>query len=511
MKIILFIIILSSNLFSIEFIRNEKLDKHQALVWSEIVNNDHYVLTRKNYNLALKKGVPGLFKINQNGDFQEIEMKYLENDTLKDIYIEASSSVIANSKGEIYFNGDYIYKYSNNQWEKLDIGYSKNTLSRIQSIMIDSKDNLWVTFYTNEKAYLVKYNSSTKVIFEVKNNQFAFTEGDGNKTNMVELSNGLIAIHKLWSVNEENYKNEVNEVNNDLWLINQEGEIVNKLSLELSCSFPYYKDFNMSSPTSLNKALTDIYENSRNEVYFSTKSSRITKIDEGNNLIYYPCCQGLSTYNLNSEQWFIFNKVNRLPDDLMENAPYEMNNPIYSVIELSDGRMMFTGGQGFYIVNKDNNIVEVDNQMLLSNGKMIVIGDDMYSEEMFNIRIGRLFGQNINSGLEEGFSRIQKSDNGDLFFFNPYGIFIVNENNFLVSDVKQEDEMFLIYPNPSVDNIKINGVALNSNYKLLNIFGETVLTGIYTGSINVSNLSTGSYFVQVIIDSELKNLKLIKN
>ena len=69
MKLILIIIILNSNLFSIVFIRNEKLDKHQALVWSEIVNNEHYVLTRKSYNLALKKGTPGLFKINQIGFF----------------------------------------------------------------------------------------------------------------------------------------------------------------------------------------------------------------------------------------------------------------------------------------------------------------------------------------------------------------------------------------------------------------------------------------------------------
>lgn len=69
--------------------------------------------------------------------------------------------------------------------------------------------------------------------------------------------------------------------------------------------------------------------------------------------------------------------------------------------------------------------------------------------------------------------------------------------------IEVNDDFFSIYPNPANDhiNIKITNSALdNSNYKITDVIGKTVLTGKLQSqntSVSIEILSQGVYFLQV--------------
>nr|WP_321246631.1 M43 family zinc metalloprotease [uncultured Psychroserpens sp.] len=74
------------------------------------------------------------------------------------------------------------------------------------------------------------------------------------------------------------------------------------------------------------------------------------------------------------------------------------------------------------------------------------------------------------------------------------------------------EEDFVIYPNPVKGNtlfVKLpsNGTA---SYRILNMLGQTMMTGDSVKEINVSNLKTGMYFIEVNDGEEIMTKKFIK-
>lgn len=55
-------------------------------------------------------------------------------------------------------------------------------------------------------------------------------------------------------------------------------------------------------------------------------------------------------------------------------------------------------------------------------------------------------------------------------------------------------ESYLVYPNPAGDQIT---VTVNGDYRITNVFGQTVMTGQESQSIDVSCLASGVYFLDV--------------
>ena len=89
---------------------------------------------------------------------------------------------------------------------------------------------------------------------------------------------------------------------------------------------------------------------------------------------------------------------------------------------------------------------------------------------------------------------------------------LVALGTFEFEDAGFEDD-FLVYPNPvkgNVLNIKISGNK-NMTYKIINMIGQTVKTGeLSNKQINVSNLKTGVFFIEVNDGEEVMTKKFIK-
>jgi hypothetical protein len=65
------------------------------------------------------------------------------------------------------------------------------------------------------------------------------------------------------------------------------------------------------------------------------------------------------------------------------------------------------------------------------------------------------------------------------------------------------------YPNPVADIIFINGLS-KGEYKIMDIYGKTVLEGVFENEIKVSKLIPGLYHLLVETDGEKYITKIVK-
>ncbi|WP_417201225.1 GEVED domain-containing protein [Bizionia sp.] len=73
------------------------------------------------------------------------------------------------------------------------------------------------------------------------------------------------------------------------------------------------------------------------------------------------------------------------------------------------------------------------------------------------------------------------------------------------------DDLFTLYPNPTKQalNIAINGLEAQS-YQISNMLGQIVMKGVFTETINVSELNDGMYIIQLNIGEKTKVKRFIK-
>lgn len=89
-----------------------------------------------------------------------------------------------------------------------------------------------------------------------------------------------------------------------------------------------------------------------------------------------------------------------------------------------------------------------------------------------------------------------------------------NSNIVSVSNLSAQSQIS-IYPNPAKDQLHIKNITANTKYKIVNIAGQTVKTGIIynnPASITISDLAAGMYILQTInnIDQTMNSFKFIK-
>jgi hypothetical protein len=68
-----------------------------------------------------------------------------------------------------------------------------------------------------------------------------------------------------------------------------------------------------------------------------------------------------------------------------------------------------------------------------------------------------------------------------------------------------------LFPNPASQSIRVPNIPLNSTFKIINTLGTTLLESSFIDSeIDVSQLSSGVYFVQIYSGDNIRTAKFIK-
>lgn len=83
-------------------------------------------------------------------------------------------------------------------------------------------------------------------------------------------------------------------------------------------------------------------------------------------------------------------------------------------------------------------------------------------------------------------------------------------------EISKIDDKILIFPNPSSESISIQNIGntnKNYNYEIIDYVGRVVKIGNsnYGDAINISNLESGNYIIEVISDNQKNDFKIIKN
>ncbi|WP_103069133.1 choice-of-anchor B family protein [Aquimarina sediminis] len=77
-----------------------------------------------------------------------------------------------------------------------------------------------------------------------------------------------------------------------------------------------------------------------------------------------------------------------------------------------------------------------------------------------------------------------------------------------------EETTFYIFPNPvkgDLLSVFIDGIEKNADFEIKNFIGQVVAKGTVTNTINVSNLKTGTYFIQIAANDQTYTKRFVKN
>ncbi len=94
------------------------------------------------------------------------------------------------------------------------------------------------------------------------------------------------------------------------------------------------------------------------------------------------------------------------------------------------------------------------------------------------------------------------------------GRIIVSRIRFSTTDVKENTKNKIlkleVYPNPAMDEININMTENIYNYRIIDALGKVIQTGKTQGKININDLITGQYSLEVIDNNKTYFSKFIK-
>ena len=79
---------------------------------------------------------------------------------------------------------------------------------------------------------------------------------------------------------------------------------------------------------------------------------------------------------------------------------------------------------------------------------------------------------------------------------------------------EQEIELessFTVFPNPTTSEISINGIAGTvEDVQIIDMNGKSLYASDQSKTINVSELNSGTYFVRLIVDGKVQQVKFMK-
>ena len=140
-----------------------------------------------------------------------------------------------------------------------------------------------------------------------------------------------------------------------------------------------------------------------------------------------------------------------------------------------------------------------------------VIGAEVFSTDLTNGNVTTLNGQDVTVDLMSGVMINDAtvtiadltSDNGVVHVLDQ--VLVPS----LTSVVENKNQNVTVFPNPTVNQIKLNGV--NGSYTVTDLFGKTVLDGVSNGQfIDVNNLTEGTYIITVLDSENVYQTQFVK-
>ena len=489
-SVLMFIFVQCSNALDTKIIDNKF--NTQGFVDYEVNNDKIAVLTVDHDN-------PGFSFLPKVILFENGEWKMLPNyvglDTTHKLIPDDFSQIHFDLYGNIWICGFLLYKYDGQIWSEYningDIYYDKR---HFEQFCIDKYNNIWITSFVR-----ISSSEGFSELFKFDGINFASVQKFPSELSLMDnglfmksyklsaMPDGRVILYRLFQPSDEDYDNGNFQ---DIYIFNQDMTAQRlKLSTASGSKFDGYY-----------KTISSIFPETENKIWYNL-DKHIWGGYEG-----YPpgsCCSGMTLYEYGA--WTVFNESNGL--DTINKDTYE---PIFRTVKLSNGNYFLIGQNCYYIMCADLKIKKFFWADFFNKAEFI-ISDSYYNGANGYEYLSRFTIYPALDNLTEITSVFVKNNN--IYIGMNAGLLIAKESDLIsVTNVDENVENFQLYPNPSNEFININSNLIYKSYQILNSLGQVVINRDYSsGSISVSELPSGLYFIKLIsFDQKFTTLNFIK-
>jgi hypothetical protein len=411
-----------------------------------------------------------------NDKLTDFNNLYNSNDTIK---VYWPPKIIKDSENNLWLNGNGLFKYSNNKWNKFEIVDEHKDLRSYANITFDKNGALWGTATVYSKDY---YES---LIFKFENNEFTILD----KVDVYLKHNKLVTVDdKIYVFNYYSLYNKPYKLDT-IYDITEYDIHTNKKIKEYR--IPSYEDPELK------------------DVYFSKDYNFVNVINDSIIFILKTSSQfgdietQQSGYCCDETVLLTNGKFEFLRDKIKYDKNFDVRGLFVSKFK---DKILFNSLNNYqnYIIENDFSIREFTNENIIKNSKIIKIRKAISNDIILDVKNSRLMPVKILDFKGQLIivmnSMLNIYDNSIPLSLEEYNI---------------NKEKIIIYPNPVINSISllnISNVSDISDLSLFDINGIKIKdfnkNEIQDNLLQLNSLTNGSYFLKINFQSN--NSKILQ-
>ncbi len=454
----------------LELERSFKLEGISGLIDSELID---VAFSQNNMYLLIKtrESKQGYLTFVKNFQIKRFDYNLNFIDEIKIENIIKNDSLYQFLPNKFFINNDTLYLYTQFVYYEDD-----NYKSDYNLAVLKFKDNKEIfrsynfiydkhkgsNIFNNDNLNLTYDDKYIYVAYKLRSTDLLIYDLKGNYINQIKIIDDSIS-NGLSGKEGEVYINHIKKEDDKLLVFyNKITEIYNKQDFYINV---YDKDFNLLK-----------------EIKYKERTSLIDikdfNFEENKIFIFNEFISGASTIpNYSRNHLFKYSDSNvelkssigiNYPDEIMDLVQFEggylavgshsqLSYPPYTTTLIQKLNSDFQTTENFKVFNEENNIRNYAAKVkVLNKNEYIVVGSKPFDNEIYLAKFNTLLS------VED------------------------NKNNNIT-----------LFPNPSSDFIQVEGVNSTDKYEIRDLLGNIVGEGIYLNKIDISQFSTGFYYLKI--------------
>lgn len=447
----------------------------------------------KIYLLAVKPADASIkFFVKENNEWKELSNKYIEDGDAKLIYSRLFPSFKVDKSNNIWLGANGLYKFNGTNWERNLIEDELKEFRTFHNLVIDEDDNKWFSSVIRKNPK-TGFDVIESGLHKFKDGKFTTLEKNDIPDYYTKLS---YVNNKIYTVCN-NFANLPYKLNLDTCYDvriydTKTNQILNKLRIPVSDKKDGF-DFNRYP-----KMINDMIVDNKSNIYLSLQQYGVGDTPGSGTEIVNCCddivvCDSLYNYKIINE---IFPEID---EELIK---------VRKIYKLNDEEtIFFQSGKAIFIDNNYTSYNELSKNEIFKNAIIYKPSQSQPDEEVLSLE-------------NNSFNFIQTlQDEEYLYLLNNNVLNQIPLKSFITSITTENLNVSeFLYPNPVDNYLEIKSINNFQEYnleqiKILNNLGKdlTNLINIQENKIDVSNLSTGVYYLLLNKENSKKSFKFIKN
>ncbi len=482
-KLIIVFLFLGSFAYSYELhLADYSFNSIANMQYTDVKDNNLVVFGIRDYN-----GFVYLYNGNQ---WQEIETLIKTDTGDSKLIVDFYSKIVFGKNNDLWINGkNSLYHYENNEWREFKIDDSLASIRQYMQMTVDNNNKVFLATYIHVntprfmRAEILKFEDGK--FEEIYSNDYSFsflnlTSAIFSSKMECMSNNNIFLVRNVRAVDSAAGEK-------DLYIIKPDLTIERKW---------------LMAPDSIidNKAVTQIYKESDNKIWFCYDEKTYYPNGTENPPVYYSA--GLSLYE--NDSWYMMNEKNGFFKSHRGTYP-----SIYGIVKTDYGKYWAFGEKKMFSFDSDYIVDTTNWQTIIENSEYIRTNVNVWTQEEAYSYLEKTI--NETTAGTPAYRRMVKTSDGTIWIMFNKGLLKVNPTFLSVQEFQETNESLIVYPNPASSELNISA----ENYQRVEIYdimGKLVFSqNAAISQIDVSSLSQGTYYLKIYFqNNSIKNLMFIK-